>query len=106
MPDPIGPKTRPPLSSELYAAGRLIGNTCFQQNLEFLKCKNKSQHPEHCSQQGQDVHHCVYDLYKDIAKKAPTEFQTLAECLDYNDLSIEACKNKQLAFEAAYYNAN
>ena len=30
----IGPKSRPPLATELYAAGRLIGNKCFDENFE------------------------------------------------------------------------
>ena len=33
----IGPKSRPPLATELYAAGRLIGNKCFDENFEVCR---------------------------------------------------------------------
>ena len=51
----IGASTRPPTSSELYAAGRVIGNRCFDQNLEFLKCKNADANPATCLKQGEEV---------------------------------------------------
>lgn len=35
----IGPTQRPPYSSELYAASRVIGFKCFDENVEFMKCR-------------------------------------------------------------------
>ena len=99
----IGPKSRPPLATELYAAGRIIGNKCFEENFEFLACKNKDEKPSACLAQGEAVHKCVYDLYQEIAKKAQKEFAAHAKCLDGSDLRTQECKKTQRAFETAYY---
>lgn len=61
----VGPAGRPPTSHELYAAGRVIGYKCFDQNYEFLKCKAKDESPTACSSQGDEVHRCVYGLFKE-----------------------------------------
>ena len=37
----IGPKSRPPLATELYAAGRLIGNKCFDENFEVSRAARR-----------------------------------------------------------------
>jgi NADH dehydrogenase (ubiquinone) 1 alpha subcomplex subunit 8 len=100
----VGPASRPPMANELYAAGRVIGNKCFDENLEFMKCKaNKGEAPTACKQEGEQVHKCVYALYKDISAKAPSEFKAYAACLDNYDLQVPQCKKQQQAFEAAYY---
>jgi hypothetical protein len=42
----IGPKSRPPLATELYAAGRLIGNKCFDENFEVCRAEAAEIAPE------------------------------------------------------------
>jgi hypothetical protein len=78
----VGASSRPPLAHELYAAARVIGNKCFDENLEFMKCKDRhGKDPAACAPQGTAVHTCVYALYKDIASKAAAEFKDYAACL-------------------------
>ena len=102
----IGPAGRPPMATELYAAGRVIGNKCFDENLSFMKCKaSKGDEPTACATEGQQVHKCVYALYKDISSRASQEFSAYAKCLDNSDLSVAQCKKLQETFERAYYNA-
>ena len=103
----VAPSSRPPKSSELYAAARVIGNKCFDENLDFMKCKSvKGNGPSACAAEGEAVHTCVYALYKDISSKAAKEFKDYAGCLDGADLRIAMCKRPQAAFEAAYYAAS
>ena len=100
----VSPGSRPPMAHELYAAGRVIGNKCFDENLEWTKCKaTKGEAPTACAAEGESVHKCVYALYKDIAGKAAPEFKAFAQCLDSHDLAVPACKKYQEKFEAAYY---
>ena len=102
----IGPTTRPPFSNELYAGARVIGFKCFDQNLDFMKCRaGADDNPTACTAEGTRVHECVYSLYKEIAAKAPKEFGAYAKCLDDQDLRIHRCKDLQDAFETAFYKA-
>ena len=102
----VGPQARPPMATELYAAGRVIGNKCFDENLDFMKCKaSKGGDPVACASEGQQVHKCVYALFKDINSKASAEFTAYAKCLDRSDLSVAQCKQVQEAFESTYYRA-
>jgi len=102
----VGPEGRPPKANELYAAARVIGNKCFDENLDFMKCKGvKGEAPTACAAEGEAVHKCVYSLYKDISAKAAKEFKDYASCLDGADLRVAMCKQKQSAFENAYYAA-
>jgi len=101
----IGPKGRPPFSWELYAIGRIIGNKCFDENHEYMKCKAKDNAPSACLTEGDEVHRCVYGLFKEITAKAKPEFEALKACLDWNDLRSQDCKKHQHALEKAYYNS-
>ena len=102
----VGPDSRPPTGPELYAAARIIGNKCFDENLDFMRCKStKGAEPSACTGEGEAVHKCVYGLHKDISGKAAKEFSALASCLDGADLRVPMCKAKQTAFEEAYYAA-
>ena len=103
----VSPSGRPPLAHELYAAARVIGNKCFDENLDFMKCKgSKGTEPSACAAEGETVHKCVYALYKDISSKAAKEFKDYAGCLDGSDLRVAQCKKYQAAFEGAYYAAS
>ncbi len=94
------------MATELYAAGRVIGNKCFDENLDFMKCKaSKGEDPTQCMAEGKQVHNCVYGLYKDINSKAAKEFNAYAKCLDDSDLAVAQCKKLQEAFETTYYAA-
>jgi len=98
--------SRPPKANELYAAARVIGNKCFDENLDFMKCKGaKGGEPSACVAEGEAVHKCVYGLYKDISGKTAKEFKDYASCLDGADLRVAMCKKTQTAFESAYYAA-
>ena len=94
------------MANELYAAARVIGNKCFDENLDWMKCKaSKGAEPTACAAEGEAVHKCVYGLYKDIAGKAAKQFKDYATCLDGADLQVPMCKKAQEAFETAYYGA-
>ena len=105
--DEVGPTARPPLAHELVAAGRVIGNKCFDENLDWMKCKGaKGEAPTACAVEGEAVHKCVYGLYKDISSKAALQFKNHAACIDSYDLDIGSCKKTQQIFESAYYAAS
>ena len=102
----VGPSSRPPMGNELYAAGRIIGNKCFDENLDWMKCKqSKGDAPTACAIEGEQVHKCVYALFKDINAKASAQFSAYAKCLDSYDLQIANCKKYQSEFEKAYFAA-
>ena len=51
----VAPSSRPPMANELYAAGRIIGNKCFDENLDFMKCKqSKGEGPTACAAEGEE----------------------------------------------------
>lgn len=103
----VSPSSRPPMATELYAAGRVIGNKCFDENLDWMKCrKANGEGATACAEQGAAVHACVYGLYKEIAAKANKEFKDYAYCLNWYDLSVPSCKKEQATFETAFYNAS
>ena len=94
------------MASELYAAGRVIGYKCYDENFDFMKCKSKEgQGPNECEAQGTAVHQCVYGLFKEISSKAGKEFSDYARCLDDMNLKVQKCKKYQAAFESTYYGA-
>lgn len=93
------------MATELYAAGRVIGFKCFDENYDFLKCKVKDKEPSACAAEGEAVHKCVFSLYKEIGSKASAEFSALARCLDDSDLQVGKCKKLQQDFESAFYRA-
>ena len=102
----IGPAARPPMAAELYAAGRVIGFKCFDENMAFMKCKGaKGAGPSACAAEGEVVHNCVYALYKEINTKVQKQFNDYANCLERADLQIAQCKKRQAEFERAYYAA-
>ena len=101
----VGTNTRPPRAAELYAAGRVIGYKCFEENFEFMKCKAKEGHPTACEAQGTEVHKCVYELFKQFATKAPKQFADYAQCIDDEDLRVYKCRDYQAAFEKTFYSA-
>ena len=102
----VNPDGRPPRSAELYAAGRVIGFKCFDENFEFMKCKAKESHPTACEAQGTEVHKCVYDLFKQFEAKAPKQFVAYTQCIDDEDLRVYKCKETQKAFETTFYAAS
>ena len=100
----VGVDSRPPMATELYAAGRVIGNKCFDENLDWMKCRSsKGEGPTACATEGEAVHKCVYGLYKEISSKAANEFKTYTYCLNWYDLAVPACKKEQETFEKAFY---
>ena len=102
----VGADSRPPKATELYAAGRVIGNKCFDENLDWMKCRSvKGEGPSACAPEGEAVHKCVYGLYKEIAGKAAKEFSTYTSCLDWYELNVPSCKKEQANFEKAFYAA-
>ena len=103
----VGPAARPPMAAELYAAGRVIGFKCFEENMAFMKCKGaKGVGPSECAAEGEVVHKCVYSLFKEINAKAQKPFNDYANCLERADLQIVQCKTMQEKFENAYYAAS
>jgi hypothetical protein len=46
-------------SFSLYAASKVIGVDCGQQNANFLRCKQKSDNPKYCQEEGIQVTGCV-----------------------------------------------
>ena len=93
------------MATELYAAARVIGNQCYDENLEYMKCKAGTSDPVACATQGEEVHRCVYALFKDINAKASKQFGAYRDCLDGSDLDVSKCKKTQSIFEKAYYAA-
>lgn len=71
-----------------------------------MQCKAKGGNPTACAAEGERVHRCVYDLYKEISAKAPKQFSLFAACLDKNDLRSFECKSQQQVFERAFYAAS
>ena len=63
------------MAPELYAAGRVIGNKCFDQNLDWLKCKQaKGEGPSACATEGEAVHKATVEQLA-VAQKKLEEFE-------------------------------
>lgn len=88
-------------SSEYYAMGKYIAMQCHKYREAFIACKNSYDHPEDCVKEGQALLTCTGDLYQRLKKEAPEQFKGYADCLDYNGLRLNRCRDKQKELEAA-----
>jgi NADH dehydrogenase (ubiquinone) 1 alpha subcomplex subunit 8 len=46
-------------NTSLKCAARIFGYECADRNLDFLRCKEKDEHPSACLAQGEKVTSCV-----------------------------------------------
>ena len=52
-----------PTAADLFAAATIIEKRCSEQNIAFMECKTKCEHPKECLAQAHDVQECVLDTY-------------------------------------------
>lgn len=49
--------------AELIVLAPIIGRACLSQNKDFLRCRNRSEDPANCVEEGANVHKCVNRMY-------------------------------------------
>lgn len=52
-----------PTAAELFAAATVIEKSCSEQNISFMECKTKCEHPKECLDQAYAVRECVMDTF-------------------------------------------
>lgn len=50
-----------PTAADLFAAATVIEKRCSEQNIAFMECKTKCEHPKECLAQAHTVQECVMD---------------------------------------------
>ncbi|CAM8988294.1 hypothetical protein QQ045_006417 [Rhodiola kirilowii] len=88
-----------PTSAVMMASSKHIGMRCFQENVEFLKCKKKDANPEKCLDKGQQVTRCVLSLLKDLHQRCTKEMDAYAGCMYYHTNEFDMCRKEQEVFE-------
>eukprot|EP00879_Flechtneria_rotunda_P003522 GHRR01003753.1.p2 GENE.GHRR01003753.1~~GHRR01003753.1.p2 ORF type:complete len:103 (+),score=17.58 GHRR01003753.1:226-534(+) len=88
-------------SSELYAMSKHLAVKCYRDELAYLNCKDKYNHPEDCLQEAKAVIKCSESLLLELYDKAPREFKDCIECLDYYTLDLKKCHQELKALEKA-----
>ncbi|CAM9807834.1 unnamed protein product, partial [Choristocarpus tenellus] len=56
------PESQSATSDVLWAAAKVIGSECVDQNLAFLRCKKGSAEPSACLVPGKEVTSCVSNV--------------------------------------------
>ncbi|XP_050218899.1 NADH dehydrogenase [ubiquinone] 1 alpha subcomplex subunit 8-B [Mercurialis annua] len=90
-----------PTSAVLTASSKHITSRCFQENIEFLKCKKKDPNPEKCLEKGQQVTRCVLGLLKDLHQRCTKQMDDYVGCMYYHTNEFDLCREQQQAFEKA-----
>ncbi|CAI0560194.1 unnamed protein product [Linum tenue] len=88
-----------PTSAVLMSASKHIGQRCFSENLEFIKCKQQDPNPEKCLDKGRQVTRCVLGLLKDLHQRCTTQMDNYVGCMYYNTNEFDLCRKEQQAFE-------
>lgn len=50
-----------PTAADLFAAATVIEKNCSEQNIAFMECKTKCEHPKECLGHAHTVQECVMD---------------------------------------------
>lgn len=50
-----------PTAADLFAAATVIEKSCSEQNIAFMECKSKCEHPKECLDHAHNVQECVMD---------------------------------------------
>ncbi|KAK8794510.1 NADH dehydrogenase [Blastocystis sp. subtype 4] len=91
-----------PTAADLFAAATIIEKRCSEQNIAFMECKTKCEHPKECLAQAHDVQECVLDTLKVVKEKCPMEFSAFSGCLDRYNTRYEDCRKTQKKFMACW----
>lgn len=92
-------KHRPPYSHELYAMAKHLAVSCTKEEVAFLDCKDKYDHPEDCLPEGDAVTKCAKALF--LRLRQEETFKKFAHCLEYNTLKFQKCRQELEDFEKA-----
>jgi hypothetical protein len=87
--------------SEYYAMAKHMAVVCHETREAFVRCKAKYDHPEDCIKEGTQLLKCSSNLFGQLQRDSPEEFKAYADCLDYQGLRLNRCRDKQKALEAA-----
>ncbi|KAL2928668.1 NADH dehydrogenase [ubiquinone] 1 alpha subcomplex subunit 8-A [Bienertia sinuspersici] len=117
-----------PTSAVLMASSKHINIKCRDENVAFLKCKQKDPNPEKCLDKGQQVTRCVLSFLgddcvdwkfrhiqkrvafllkfgalrlKDLHQKCTKEMDSYSSCMYYHTNEFELCRKEQEEFEKA-----
>ncbi|XP_030517284.1 NADH dehydrogenase [ubiquinone] 1 alpha subcomplex subunit 8-B-like [Rhodamnia argentea] len=90
-----------PTSAVLMASSKHIAARCRQENVAFLKCKQKDPNPEKCLEKGREVTRCVLHLLKDLHHRCTKEMDAYAGCMYYHTNEFDLCRKEQQEFEKA-----
>ncbi|KAJ0407125.1 hypothetical protein ATCC90586_005689 [Pythium insidiosum] len=92
-------------NTSLTCAARVFGYECADENLAFLRCKQKDQDPRACLPQGEKVTACVLKVYvplKDLETHCGETYNAYKKALKKNYHQIDEVRKEQAAMEQCW----
>ncbi|XP_040573837.1 NADH dehydrogenase [ubiquinone] 1 alpha subcomplex subunit 8 [Lepeophtheirus salmonis] len=92
-----------PLGTPYLRAGAFhLGKTCEAVNNEFMLCRQETNDPRACLQEGKNVTNCSHNFFQKVKDTCASEFTTYAMCLEKssNNFSFDQCRKTQESFDS------
>ncbi|XP_015366864.1 PREDICTED: NADH dehydrogenase [ubiquinone] 1 alpha subcomplex subunit 8 [Diuraphis noxia] len=95
-----------PISSPgLRAAAHHIGKYCLDVNDEFMMCKQETNDPRKCLNEGKAVTSCALEFFRKLKGNCFDEFQIYSNCIDKSSsrMDFEPCRKTQAVYDKCVF---
>ncbi|CAI9724452.1 Hypothetical predicted protein [Octopus vulgaris] len=90
------------LTSSVLRAGSLYyGKYCDYQCKEFMLCRDETNDPRRCLNEGKEVTRCGFEFFSKVKTHCPDQFYDYWQCVDHsgNDMNFQNCRKTQNVFD-------
>ena len=86
----------------LQAASVYIGKKCEWHNNEFMLCRQETEDPRKCINEGKNVTACAMEVFRGIKKHCMDDFNQYVSCLERSSgtMELSLCRNTQAALDS------
>ena len=85
----------------LQAASVYIGKKCEWHNNEFMLCRQETEDPRKCVNEGKNVTACAMEVFRGIKKHCAADFNQYVKCLEESSgtMELSMCRKTQAAVD-------
>ncbi|VVC33519.1 NADH dehydrogenase [ubiquinone] (complex I), alpha subcomplex, subunit 8 [Cinara cedri] len=89
----------------LRAAAHHIGKYCLEVNDEFMMCKEDTNDPRKCLNEGKAVTSCALEFFRKLKGNCYDEFQIYSNCIDKSSstLDFQPCRKTQAVYDKCVF---